>query len=285
MNNLLDDQEDQFEFSPDEMIFMDMLNLPLDILAHQSFVDKILIMPKKELNMVFLNGNSAIYSCTMSKKEEFLNEEIWYSNMFDEILQVIIVSTPLEALYYERLNSGINKLYIAIPKTTDENMQSMVSFLKQNFDIDNLNIKICLPNCFKSFLQELDIIKGLTGQKVEFKEDENILEFKSNDIKKIEEIKKIFYKIKETLNLEEIKNNFAQNDLVTLINDENITKIRFLSLEQLKKQSRKIILSLAKSLSFLHNIEVERPPRTNKKDLKNWEVINNLYHPKPKRRK
>lgn len=274
------------ELSAEELIFLDKLNLPEDIFFFQAFEGKVLLIKKMGVNLLFLNDLSQqSYIISQEMEEKAISEQLWHSNLDLDIAQVIIVDSPLEAVYYERLFNQDNSVYVRLSSTKNEALSQFNAFIDKNFNRELLKFKIALKNSVKSFYQELRIIEAITGEKFTFDTKETELCYTSNNNDKIDEVKSFFLKIKENINTTLIRTNFAINDIMILIQDDNIIKLRFPEFDLFKKESRKIILSMIEGLTFFHNIQIHRPNRTNLKELYNWKVINDIYFPREVKKK
>lgn len=272
-------------FSAEELLFLYELNLPGDILFYKAFEGKILFINKLGTNLLFINDFSEAYIINPSLEEKSLSEKIWYSNTDIQAEQIIIVGTPLEALYYEKMYHYDNAVYVCLHNVTSEHLKQLKAFISKNFLEVDMQVKISLQNSEESFYQELKIIKELTSENFSFDKEKNILCYTSQEKEKRDEVRSFFLKIKETINLNLIKNNFSLNEIILLGAEDNKINLVFPNIQLFKTESRKIILSITNSISFLNNIQVHRPPKTNVKQLYNWKVIHDITFPKEKPKK
>lgn len=278
-------EEETSGFSVEEKLFLSQLNLPEDIFFYHAFEGKILFINKMGTNLLFINEFSESYIVGVDLEEKALSDKIWFSNTEIDAEQLIIVGSPLEALYYERIYHYDNAIYLCLQNTTNEDLNQLKSFISKNFVEENIKIKICLQNTITSFYKELKIIEALTGEKFRFDSEQNVLCYTSQEIEKREQVKGFFLKIKEAINLNLIKNNFSLNEIVLLNTEDNKINLTFPNFDLFKKESRKIILSLSNSINFLDTIEISRPPKTNVKNLFNWKIIHDIKFPREEKKK
>ncbi|WP_454058925.1 hypothetical protein [Elizabethkingia ursingii] len=260
------------ELSPLDILKAFLLEKHLEIssIFNKSFENRISIDTQNE-KIVFrsLDSENPIYE--FGENKEWLEGNYWISNI-NENRKVYIFSSPSEALYFSSIFKKEDIIYFAIKNFDIENLKNSVEYLKSK--IQNPEITICLNNSNTSMKTDLLLFMLITKSFFMFNDQKLRFSFykKGHDEIIVNEVRHFFFRIKENINLKELREDYFKTDIITINENQEQITINFLDESQLKKYKRKIILSLP-GLEFIKDVNLLKPPMTLKSSILNWETV------------